>query len=99
MFEFQQDRSWNDIVGAPKLRASAALFLLGPKGSYFAAESGGKVTANGRVHQFRWSQLDLSTRPAALLFVDPLIGKCHWRPAIATPFLVQATETRKQHMW
>ena len=32
-------------------------------GSYFAAKSGGIATANGRVHQFRWSQLDLSARP------------------------------------
>jgi len=47
IFEFQHHRGWNDMVGAPKLRASAALFSLGRKGSYFAAKSGGKVTANG----------------------------------------------------
>ena len=29
------------------------------------------------------------------LSVSPLIGKCHWRPAIATPLLAQATQTRK----
>jgi hypothetical protein len=44
------------------------------------------------------AQLDLSARSAALLFLCPLICKCHWRPAIATPLLVQATQARKQHM-
>src|SRR6266699_2154922 len=42
-----------------------------------------------------------STRRLALrpsLFVDPLIGKCHWRPAIAAPFLMQASQARRQHM-
>jgi len=44
------------------------------------------------------ADLTCRLRPAALLFVRPLIGKCHWRPAIATPFLVQTTQARKQHM-
>jgi hypothetical protein len=34
---------WNDILGAPKLQASAASFSLGRKGDYFAAKSGGKL--------------------------------------------------------
>src|SRR6266852_4490214 len=45
------------------------------------------------------SSLTYRPAPAALLFLDPLVGKCHWRPAIATPLLVQATESRKVHVW
>src|SRR5271169_5979652 len=44
------------------------------------------------------SSLTYRPAPAALLFLDPLVGKCHWRPAIATPLLVQATQAGKQHM-
>ena len=37
--------------------------------------------------------------PVASLFLLPFIGKRHGRPAVATPFGVQATQARKQHMW
>src|SRR6266446_10797632 len=33
-----------------------------------------------------------------MLLLDPLIGQCDWRPAIAFTFLVQATQARKQQM-
>jgi hypothetical protein len=41
----------------------AALFSPGHQGSHFAAKFSSKVTASGQVHQFRWSQLDLSACP------------------------------------
>src|ERR1700693_4235260 len=43
--------------------------------------------------------------PAALLLLRrryalvPSIVKYHWHPAIPTSFLVQATQSRKWHMW
>ena len=43
--------------------------------------------------------IDLSAGLAALLFLVPLIGKCHWRPMVGTPLPVQATEPRKDHVW
>src|SRR5467141_4817545 len=33
-----------------------------------------------------------------MLLLDPLIGQCDWRPAIALTFLVQAAQARKQEM-
>src|SRR5438445_6234468 len=33
-----------------------------------------------------------------MLLLDPLIGQCDWRPAIALTFLVQAAQARKQQM-
>src|SRR5438132_12397493 len=33
-----------------------------------------------------------------MLLLDPFIGQCDWRPAIAFTFLVQATQARKQQM-
>src|SRR6266481_269897 len=52
-------------------------------------------------------QLDPSVPPVTsatlpcnlpMLLLDPLIGQCDWRPAIAFTFLVQATQARKQQM-
>src|SRR5256885_9344388 len=33
-----------------------------------------------------------------MLLLDPLIGQCDWRPAIAFTFLVHATQARKEQM-
>jgi hypothetical protein len=37
-------------------------------------------------------------RDARFAALAPLIGKCHWRPGVATPLLVQAAQAGKQHM-
>src|SRR5260370_40558744 len=88
--------------GRATLRASAAAFSLGRKGSYFAPKSGGEV--HGQVVESSTSDDPNSSCrlcPAALVLLrrrrifDPLIGKWHWRPAIATPLPVQATQARK----
>src|SRR6202521_3190046 len=98
----QQDAPYNSPI---LILRRAALFSPGHQGSHFAAKSGGKVIATGQVHQFRWSQLDLSACPAVLLLLRrrcafvPSIVKYHWHPAIPTSFLAQATQGRKWHMW
>src|SRR5882762_8895034 len=48
------------ITAEPTARRSINFPLLIHTDSYFAAKFGGKAIANGRVQQFRWSQLDLS---------------------------------------
>src|SRR5712664_751106 len=92
------------ITAEPTARRSINFPLLIHTGSYFAAKFGGKAIANGRVQQFRWSQLDPSACPAALLLLRrrrvlvPSIGKYHRHPAIPAPVLAQATQGRKWHM-
>ena len=38
-------------------------------------------------------------RDARFAALVPLIGKCHWRPGVATPSLCRAAQAGKQHMW
>src|SRR6266849_9244761 len=62
-------RNMSPITAEPTARRSINFPLLIHTGSYFAAKFGGKAIANGRVQQFRWSQLDPSACPAALLLL------------------------------
>src|SRR5712675_1736060 len=47
---------------------------------------------------FPCNLLMILLQAAARLLLDPLIGECYRRPAIASTLLVQATQARKQQM-
>src|SRR5258707_14954720 len=89
------------ITAEQTARRSINFPLLIHTGSYLAAKVGGKAIANGRVQQFRWSQLNPSACHAALLLLRcrhalvPSTGKFHRHPAIPTPLLAHAPQGGK----
>src|SRR5258708_901911 len=48
--------------------------------------------------RLQWVHIYQSACSTASLFVSPLIGKCHRRPTIASPLLMQPSQARKQHV-